>query len=135
MYRQIAKQQLLRHEGKRSLPYKDSLGILTIGIGRNLEKGLSDDEIDFLFENDLAEAELAARRLVTVFDKLTPNRKAVILNLAFNLGETRLSKFVNTLKAINEFRYEDAAKGMENSLWYKQVGNRSKELVALWRAG
>lgn len=134
-YREIAKSHIERHEGRRRLPYKDSRGILTIGIGRNLLKGLSDDEIDHLFMNDLLEAEVAARKLVYVFDQLSENRKAVILNLAFNLGETRLRGFKKALEAINSFNYEEAAKELENSLWYSQVGYRSKELIRIWRGG
>lgn len=135
-YRDLAKDLIIKHEGCRSKPYKDTVGVLTIGIGRNLDSvGLHPDEIQVMFENDLREAERTARKLVRNFDNLSDVRKAVILDISFNLGETRLSKFKNTLKAINEERWEDAAKGLENSLWYKQVGNRSKELVALFRGG
>ena len=31
-----------KHEGKLNKPYYDSEGILTVGYGYNLEKGLSD---------------------------------------------------------------------------------------------
>jgi lysozyme len=97
--------------------------------------GLSDDEIEYLLANDMKKAERTARKLVKNFDSLSDNRKVVILDLAFNLGETKLAKFVNTLKAINEERWNDAAKGMENSLWYNQVGNRSKKLVKMMKEG
>ena len=51
--------------------------------------------------------------------------------MAFNLGETRLSQFKQTLTAINEGRYADAATGMRNSLWYKQVGARAERLATI----
>ena len=42
------------HEGWRQLPYYDTRGKLTIAVGRNLtDRGLADDEIDYLFANDL----------------------------------------------------------------------------------
>ena len=69
------------------------------------------------------------------FDSLTDNRKVVILSLAYNLGYTKLAKFVNTLKAVNEGRWEDAANGLYNSLWYVQVKDRGKRLVEMMRKG
>ena len=135
MYKEIAKDLLIKHEGVRSKPYKDSLGILSIGIGRNLERGLRPNEIQFLFENDLEEAELIARKLVPNFDSLSDNRKAILLDMAFNLGETRLAKFKNMLLAIAKEEYQKAADQMKDSLWYRQVGNRGVELVNLMVRG
>lgn len=133
------KEHLYVSEDKVPYAYQDSLGYWTIGVGRLIDKrkggGLSDDEIEYLLSNDMKRAEITARKLVKNFDSLSDNRKVVILDLAFNLGETKLAKFVNTLKAVNEGRWEDAAEGMEDSLWYKQVGNRSKKLVKLMRQG
>ena len=135
-YRELAKELLIKHEGYRERMYKDSLGIITIGIGHNIqEKGLRPDEIDLIFENDLNEAEEAARKLVPNFENLSDTRKGVILDISFNLGETKFRKFVNTLKAIREERWEDAARGFEDSLWYRQVGNRAKTLMKLWIEG
>jgi hypothetical protein len=38
---------ITRREGRRRFAYRDSLGILSIGVGRNLQdRGLADDEID-----------------------------------------------------------------------------------------
>lgn len=136
---EVWKKHLYESEDKVPYAYQDSKGYWTIGVGRLIDKrlggGLSDDEIEYLLSNDMKKAEITARKLVKNFDALTDNRKVVILDLAFNLGETKLAKFINTLKAINEGRWEDAAKGMENSLWYKQVGRRSKKLVQMMRQG
>lgn len=136
---EVWKKHLYESEGKVPHAYQDSMGYWTIGVGRLIDKRLggrlSDDEIEYLLSNDMKKAEITARKLVKNFDALTDNRKVVILDLAFNLGETKLAKFVNTLKAINEGRWEDAAEGMKNSLWYVQVGNRSKKLVQMMRQG
>lgn len=138
-YLEEFKQELEKDEGRVKHAYQDSLGYWTIGVGRLIDKrlggGLRDDEINYLLNNDVEEALITAQKLVKNFDALTSNRKVVILHLAFNLGYTKLAKFVTTLKAVNEGRWEDAARGMENSLWYKQVGNRSKRLVKLMREG
>ena len=134
-YLDICMAQLPIDEGKRSKPYKDTVGILTIGVGRNLEKGLSDDEIALLLKNDIAEADKAARTVFPAFDSLTEARKAVLVNMAFNLGQARLAGFVNTLKAIAEGRYDDAADGMLASKWAVQVGQRAQRLAKAMRDG
>ena len=56
-------EMLMRHEGVKRNPYKCSAGVLTIGIGRNLESvGLSDDEIFYMLKNDIRRA-LAAMEM------------------------------------------------------------------------
>lgn len=53
---QQLREQLERHEGLRLKPYKDTVGKLTIGIGRNLDdKGISRKEAFALLDNDIAE--------------------------------------------------------------------------------
>ena len=44
------------HEGKRGHAYQDTGGKWHIGIGRNIDPsglGLSDDEIEYLLDNDI----------------------------------------------------------------------------------
>lgn len=135
-YLDIARAQLPIDEGTRKKPYRDTVGKLTIGVGRNLDDvGLNADEIALMLENDIAEAERTARTLVPSFDDLSDARKAVVINMAFNLGMTKLAKFVNTLRAIDEGRFGAAADGMLNSLWARQVGDRAQRLAKQMRDG
>lgn len=138
-YLEKFKNHLEKDEGRVSYAYQDSQGYWTIGVGFLIDKrlggGLRDDEINYILNNRVEEALITAQRLVKNFDSLTDNRKVVILSLAYNLGYTKLSKFVNTLKAINEGRWEDAADGLYNSLWYVQVKDRGKRLVEMMRKG
>ena len=47
-------EQLRLHEGVEHKPYVDTVGKTTIGVGRNLDDvGLTDDEIDYLLDNDI----------------------------------------------------------------------------------
>jgi lysozyme len=132
----IAAKQLAIDEGIRDKPYRDSVGKLSIGIGRNLDDvGLRPDEIEYLFRNDLFTAEADARSLVPGFDDLTDARKAVLVNMSFNMGKPVLSQFRNTLKAISDGRYGDAADGMLASKWAKQVGQRAVRLAKIMREG
>ncbi len=130
-YLDILHAQLRVDEGYRDRPYRDTVGKTTIGIGRNLtDVGVSRGEIALMFDNDLATAENASRRLVPSFDSLSDVRKSVVVNLAFNMGFNTLSQFVNTLKAIDERRWGDAASGMLASKWAGQVGSRAFRLAA-----
>jgi lysozyme len=56
--------------------------------------------------------------------------KTVLINMAFNMGVQGLLGFKNTLRFIAERNYPKAASNMKLSLWYRQVGDRAKELVA-----
>ncbi len=135
-YRKILAPQLVIDEGKKSKPYRCTAGKLTIGVGRNLDDvGLSDDEIAYLLNNDIDRAEAGARRLVPGFDKLSDVRKAVVVNMTFNLGESRFKQFIGTLGAINKGDWMGAAAGMRNSLWYKQVGARAERLAQAMERG
>lgn len=112
-------------EAKRNRPYNDIFGNVTIGIGRNLtSRGMSDDEVEYLFANDKRGAERAARSLVPTFDDLSDIRKYVLCDMAFNLGQNRLAEFQRFLLAIHEQRFADAATEMRASLWFKQVKGR-----------
>lgn len=130
------REQLNRQEGRRQFVYPDSKGIPTVGVGRNLrDVGLRQDEIDYLLANDMKEAEEYARKLFPNFDSLSDNRKAVVVNLVFNMGLATFSQFHNTIRLINAGQYADAADALRDSLWYKQVGNRAVELTHLMEVG
>lgn len=135
-YLDIVRTQLRIDEGIRLKPYRDTVGKLTIGVGRNLDDvGLHPDEIALMLENDIAEAERTARILVPDFGNLSDVRKAVVINMAFNMGMAKLAKFVNTLRAINEGRFGAAADGMLASRWANQVGERAQRLAKQMRDG
>lgn len=129
-YLDILKAQLTIDEGYRKKMYLDSKGIPTIGIGHNLrDKPLTDRAIQVIFEDDMADAEADARKLIKSFDALNDVRKAVVINMAFNMGFGVLSQFHNTLAAIDAGDYAAASDGMLNSAWAKQVGNRAQRLA------
>jgi lysozyme len=135
-YRDIARELVLAHEGLRLKPYKDTVGKLTIGVGRNLDdKGISKDEAMVMLENDLIEAEADANNLVPTFVVLSPNRKAVLIDMCLNMGRTRVAQFKQMLAAIGASNYEGAAAAMLDSLWAKQVPLRAQQLAAMMRTG
>lgn len=125
---------LLRHEGLRLKPYKDSVGKLTIGVGRNLDDvGISYDEAMMLLHHDMQRAEEHCRSAWPWFDGLTLERRGVLINMVFNMGLGGVMTFKRFLEAVSNGEYETAATEMLASQWAVQVGNRAKELAALMR--
>lgn len=128
--------QLRVDEGVRSKPYRDTVGKLTVGVGRNLDdRGLSPDEIDYLLMNDVKLVEAELDRSLPWWRKMTDARQEVLANMCFNLGISRLLGFKNTLAYMAAGRYDAAAEGMKESLWYRQVGDRAARLVKMMREG
>lgn len=128
--------ELIIDEGKRNKVYKDSLGIETIGVGRNLkDRGLSDEEIAFLLRNDIALVCDELDRELPWWRQMSDARQRVLANMCFNLGMSRLLGFKNTLEAMKAGRYKDAAAGMLASKWAGQVGDRAKRLAEMMERG
>jgi lysozyme len=124
---------LRRDEGWRHKPYLDTATPprLTIGCGRNLsDKGLSDDEVQYLLENDINEC---VRDLATFawWETLSPIRQRVIANLRFNLGPAGFRKFQRMIAALNAGDYDRAAASMKASRWYTQTKRRAVRLVEM----
>ena len=123
------KETLIRHEGIRLKPYKDSVGKITIGIGRNLDgTGISTEEAGLMFLNDLDRVETELCTNFKWFTNLSDVRQEVLMNMCFNLGITKLKKFVKFLKAVEQGNWSKAALEMRDSKWAKQVSNRADEL-------
>lgn len=132
------REQLERHEGIKYFPYKDTEGILTIGIGHNLEAGpLPRSIIDLLFDYDLRNAQSDAMRWLgsSIFYALDNIRKRVVIDMSFNLGYHRLLGFRKCRKAIVAGDFDKAADEMVDSKWYAQVGTRGKTLERMMRTG
>lgn len=127
---------IILHEGVRNKPYKDTVGKLTIGVGRNLtDRGLRDNEVEFLLQNDLQEVTQELKERLPWTEKLDPVRKTVLQDMLFNMGWPVLSGFKNTLKFIEQGEYEKAAVAMLQSKWATQVGNRAKRLAKMMHFG
>lgn len=128
--------ELKRDEGVRLKPYTDTVGKLTIGVGRNLtDVGISDDECTALLQNDIDKVLAQLDRSLPWWRKLDPVRQRVLVNMAFNMGMTGLLTFKNTLAAVQSGSYAAAAAGMLASKWATQVGARAERLADMMRTG
>jgi lysozyme len=130
----FSEEQIKKHEGFSKHPYRDTEGVLTIGYGRNLEKGISQEAADFLFAEDMTHVLVDCFRFSWYAD-LDTVRQAVIENMVFNLGFGRFSQFKKMIAAIIAEDWNKASKEMMNSKWAKQVGYRAEELAFMMRTG
>lgn len=123
-------------EGLRLKPYRDTVGKLTIGIGRNLDDvGISESEAEYLLGNDINRTIDDMDRLMPWWQGLDDTRKRVLINMGFQMGVSGLLKFKATLKAVQDGDYSLAASRMLDSLWFKQTPNRAKRLCEMMRSG
>lgn len=124
--------QLKRDEGTVLTEYKDHLGFSTIGTGRLIDKrkggGISQDEADYLLDNDINKRHAELLRRAPWMAGLDPARFGVMLNMAFQMGVEGLFGFKNTLAMVKDGDYDGAAKGMLQSLWAKQTPARAQRL-------
>ena len=154
--RQALIDQLIIHEGMELKVYKDSLGIDTIGVGRNLEdRGITDGELAFmnllrsdiyeqgitegnarwLLSNDIDIIEKELSDVHPCINSLGDVRLRVVLDMAFNMGVPRLCKFKKMWEAIHNASYATAAEEMLDSRWATQVGRRAERLSIAMRTG
>jgi lysozyme len=130
--------QLIEHEGMRLDMYDDSVGIKTIGVGRNLEAvGLrSEAEARFLLRSDILAVQTELRReLGSWIEDLNEVRQRVLLDMAFNLGTAGLMRFERTLAAVASRQYSSGAVEMLDSRWATQVGQRAHRLSKMMQTG
>lgn len=135
-YREMARQQIITDEGLELKLYKCTAGKWSIGCGRNLEdRGITKEEAMFLLDGDLLIAESDAKALFPSFDSLSDARKAVLMNMALNLGKSRLAGFKRFRAAVEAGAFEQAAVEMLDSQWAGQVGQRAQRLAKKMREG
>ena len=134
--RQRLVSQLVQHEGVKLSPYRDSEGVLTIGVGRNLEHvGISNDEAMYLLNNDIDVAEEMCRLVIPRYVYMCETRKRVMVDMMFNLGWTRLRGFRRMMAALRRADYDAASREMLDSRWATQVKGRAVRLARMMKEG
>ena len=138
----LCKAEIKRHEGEVLEIYIDSLGYKTLGVGHlcqpndieyDWEVGtpVSQEVVDAYYEMDFRKHYYEAVNVFgdeKAFNNLPDDIQRVLVNMAFNLGGTRLSKFRNMLQACRKHDWNRMAAEMQDSRWFHQVGRRSLEL-------
>ncbi len=132
-------------EGFSATRYLCPAGKVTQGYGRNLEAHpLTEEEeaelnVDGTVSKEVAtkwalkelrECEMKLSQNI-IYNKLSPTRKAVLLDMCFNIGYTGLLKFKKMWFALGNKDYPEASRQAKDSAWYVQVGNRGKRNVEI----
>ncbi|HEX7796067.1 MAG TPA: glycoside hydrolase family protein [Vicinamibacterales bacterium] len=131
--RQKLVQHLVLDEGLRLKLYPDTLGVPTIGVGRNVrDKGLSSDEAFLLLDHDIDES-VHDLTSFAWFPNLSAVRQRVIVNMRFNLGPIRFREFKTMIHCLAIGDIDGAANEITNSLAAKQNMNRYNRLARMMR--
>ena len=130
------------HEGFRNEIYLDHLGNRTLGYGHLVTKDekwedgveYSKEELDQLFLEDFREAVA----LMSLFCRehnldITECAKGILVEMMFQLGPVRTSKFKKMIAALKEKDYDSAADEMIDSRWHQQTPERCKKLAGMMR--
>ena len=133
--------QIKYDEGVVLEVYKDHLGYDTCGVGHLLVKGnpeygcavgtpISESACDNYLKQDLQIAWDECKILYQPWFKDFPQEvKEILINMMFNMGRPRLTKFVNFNKAIMRKDWKSAAVEGRDSLWHRQVTKRAERLM------
>ncbi len=135
----------VRNKEGLHMAYKDSKGLSTGGIGHLLNKTekeqypegneIPDTVVNEWFTEDMNEAVGGVDRLLEKHRVDVPEAVYdVLVNMSFNLGQTELAEFDNMWAALEIGDYDTAAAEMEDSQWFKDVGNRAVRLINRMRA-
>jgi lysozyme len=143
MSEEDTKAMIIEHEGIRYEPYKDSLGLWTVGVGHLIGDGktlppeynrkFSHEEVMAMFEKDYDKHKKQAQSNVPGFGKYDSLGQAALVDLTFNMGPGWPRKFKNTSAKLAAGDTAGAADGLTNSKWYTQVGRRAPIITGMIR--
>ena len=141
MNREAVFEQLKIDEGVVYEIYEDHLGYATFGVGhlvlesdpehgQEIGTPVTEERVRECFERDL---NIAIDECVTLYgddwEGFPGEVQEVLVNMLFNLGRPRLSKFKNFNAKLIEGDYAGAAPEGLDSLWARQVGPRANRLM------
>ena len=142
MNKQAVYEQLKIDEGVVYEIYNDHLGYPTFGVGhlilesdeefgRPVGTPIDEERVRACFDRDLeiAIGECNALYGESSFGELPDEVQQILVNMMFNMGRTRLSKFKKMHGAILEGDWKTAAVEGRDSRWHKQVTNRAERLM------
>lgn len=133
------KEQLKIDEGVKYEVYEDHLGYATFGIGHLITTAdeeyqwpvgtkVSEERVNEVFLKDVQTFIKETQKVFPDLINKPDNIQVVLVNMCFNLGAPRLSKFIKFITAINDEQWIEAAVEMMDSNWANQVGPRAERL-------
>lgn len=148
--RSVIQRELSDEEGFKNRVYKCTAGHSTVGIGHNIDACsldniigrrfkttpvLTNAEVELVFEYDLSNVLSTIQRNFPWFSELPENEQYVMISLVFNMGIGTLLKFKNTLRSWKIHDTDGVVRGLRDSAWHHQVGNRSSKLETILESG
>ena len=140
-------EQLARDEGRERLPYIDTAGWVTIGIGHNLgvkaicdappqfRTGLTDAAIDALFAADLKYVDDRLSVYLPWIFTMDAVYRGVLQNMAFNLGPSKLCTFTTFLALMKAHSWVAAAADLRQTQVYHELPTRYERLATQLELG
>ena len=139
------------HESCCLMPYYDTMGKLTIGIGRCIETnpftseelravgdywhGITRNAALMLLRNDIEKCSGLLGSKIVFFKALDGERQYALLDMCFQLGINGLLKFRKMLRHMRFRRWNEAAAECLNSQYAKQTPARAKRIAELIKSG
>jgi GH24 family phage-related lysozyme (muramidase) len=134
------KKMIIRHEGIRDVPYKDSLGLWTVGVGHLIGDGktlppeynrkFTQAEIMKMFEEDFDHHAKAAEK-IPGYSKANQGGQGALIDLTFNMGTSWYKKWPNFCKKLAAGDFKGAADELAGSKWAQQVKSRAQTIIGL----
>lgn len=133
------REQLKIDEGVKYEVYDDHLGYKTFGIGHLVKANdeeygaavgtpVSEERVNNVFDKDVETFINESQKLFPNLLEMPGEAQQVIVNMCFNMGAPRLSKFKKFIAAMNDEDWATASVEMLDSRWAKQVGDRAIRL-------
>lgn len=128
-------------EGLRLTAYQDSTGIWTIGYGQTgtgITKGVtwSQAQADGAILARIHWIETQLSNNLAYFNKLSPVRQDVLINIAYNIGVGGLLKWTITLAAASRGEISAVAEDIRtNKVWKSEVGDRVDRCADAYEKG
>jgi len=133
-------EEIKADEGEVLEVYEDHLGYPTIGVGhlvteKDEEFGepigtpITAERSRELFDTDIEYAIEGCEMLYGQWHNWPEEVQLIMVNMCFNLGQTRLAKFVTMKNMLSQGKWKEAAAEGRDSLWYRQVTNRAERLM------
>ena len=91
--------------------------------------------INYLLNNDIKSVREELTDVYYWFAGLDESRQDAMIDISFNLGQTRLRGFVKSLEAMAREDFDTAADEFMDSKWSEQVGDRAVEVTEIIRTG
>jgi lysozyme len=144
MYPADIQDEIIADEGEVLAVYLCPAGYKTCGVGHlvlredpeyDLAVGdvITEDRCRELLDRDLEITLSECEKLLPRFADLPVEAQKVTANMLYNLGRPRLSLFKRYLAAIEAGDWSTAANEMQDSLWARQLPNRSGRLISRMR--